>query len=374
MRRLVLLVIVGIALTGMVFAEGSQETDVQQLDFQLNWKITADHAPYYVALEKGWYDEVGLDVNIILGQGSGYTVQTLDTGRASMGIADAPVAVAGRANGAEVKIVGVIFDKHPNSMFFWEDSGIEEPQDIVGKTVAVPASDGHKVMWPAFARQIGVDPDSVEFVNIEPAAKVAALANRRADAVFELYTGKPFMEEAIPPDQLGNILWSDYGFDIYAHSIIATDEIIENDPEVVSKFLEASYRAWQWTLENPEEAIEILAEYHPINVDSYLANLGYVAEFFKTDRYKNVGIGHIAPDRIEQTVNTVAQYQGVEVNFDVEEMYDGSMLPDPMYKFDFERCNVPGIARQAARGDPSSRAFNLNLEYARWNMETHCYR
>lgn len=335
MRRMVTLVVVLLALTGMVFAAPQSEVEMQELDFQLNWKITADHAPYYVALNKGWYEEAGLDVNIILGQGSGYTVQTLDTGRASIGIADAPVAVAGRAQGAEVKIVGIIFDKHPNSMFFWEDSGIQEPQDIVGKTVAVPASDGHKVMWPAFARQIGVDPDSVEFVNIEPAAKVAALANRRADVVFELYTGKPFMEEAIPPDQLGNILWSDYGFDIYAHSIIATDEIIENNPDLVSTFLDVSYRAWQWTLENPEAAIDILAEYHPINTDSYLANLGYVAEFFKTDRYKNVGIGHIAPDRIRQTVETVAQYQGVDVDFPVEEMYDASLLPSPMYKYDF---------------------------------------
>jgi len=338
MKKLLLLAIALLAVAGMVVATGTTEgteAPMQSLDFQLNWKITADHAPYYVALDKGWYEEAGLDVNIILGQGSGYTVQTLDAGRAQVGIADAPVAVAGRAQGADVKIVGIIFDKHPNSMFFWKDSGITVPQDIVGKTVAVPASDGHKVMWPAFARQIGVDPDSVEFVNIEPAAKVAALANRRADVVFELYTGKPFMEEAIPPDQLGNILWADYGFDIYAHSIIATDQIIQDNPELLRKFLDVSYRAWQWTLENPEDAIAILSEYHPINVDAYLANLGYVAEFFKTDRYRDIGIGYIDPDRMAQTVNTVATYQGVDVNFDVSEMYDASLLPSPMYKYQF---------------------------------------
>ena len=77
--------------------------------------------------------------------------------------------------GAKVKIIGVIYDKHPNAAYFWKDSGIKVPKDLAGKTIAVPATDGHKVMWPAFAKQVGIDPNSVTFVNIEPAAKIAAV-------------------------------------------------------------------------------------------------------------------------------------------------------------------------------------------------------
>lgn len=335
MLRTIRLVTVAVSMLTVLGVAAAQDGDVIEMDFLLNWTISGDHAPYYVALDKGWYDEVGLDVNIILGQGSGFTVQSVDTGRAHMGIADAPVAVAGRAEGAGVTIVGIIFDKHPNSMFFWEDSGITEPQDLVGKTVAVPASDGHRVMWPAFAQLIGVDPDSVDFVNIAPAAKVAALSARRADVVFELYTGTPFMEKAIPAEELGNILWADYGFDLYAHSYVASDEVIANDPEMVRRFLDASYRAWEYTLQNPEEAISILAEYHPINRDDYLANLLLVREFFMTDRYQTEGIGYIDLERAQVTVDMVEEYQGIEVDFTASEMFDGSFLPDPMYRFDF---------------------------------------
>lgn len=333
MLRTIRIVTVAVSMLAVLGVAAAQ--DVIEMDFLLNWTISGDHAPYFVALEKGWYDEVGLDVNIIVGQGSGFTVQSVDTGRAHMGIADAPVAVAGRAEGAGVTIVGIIFDKHPNSMFFWTDSGIAEPQDLVGKTVAVPASDGHRVMWPAFAQLIGVDPDSVEFVNIAPAAKVAALSARRADVVFELYTGTPFMEKAIPAEELGNILWADYGFDLYAHSYVASDEVIANNPEMVRRFLDASYRAWEYTLQNPEEAISILAEYHPINRDDYVANLMLVREFFMTDRYQNEGIGFIDLERAQVTVDMVEEYQGIEVDFTASEMFDGSFLPDPMYRFDF---------------------------------------
>jgi NitT/TauT family transport system substrate-binding protein len=333
---------------GSVYAGGTKEAapapgapakeapkTLEKVDFQLNWKITGDHAPYYVAIEKGWYKEEGLDVNVIIGQGSGYSVQVIDTKKADIAISDAPVPITNRAQGARVKIIGIIFDKHPNCMYFWKNSGINKPQDIAGKTVAVPATDGHKVMWPAFAKQIGVDPESVKFVNIDPAAKVSALASKKADVVFELYTGKPFMEKAIPPDQLGYFIWSDYGFNAYAHSYITHDDTIKNRPEMLRKFLKATYRAWDYTLKNPVEAIDILSKYHPINKDDYVANLRVVMDFFKTDRYKNFGIGYIDPERMRETVDLVAKYMNVKMNFPPEDVYDASFFPSPPFKYNF---------------------------------------
>ncbi|MDC7246132.1 MAG: ABC transporter substrate-binding protein [Sphaerochaetaceae bacterium] len=314
--------------------EGSTDQELEKVDFLLNWKITGDHAPYYVAQEMGWFEEEGLDVNIIVGQGSGYSVQAVDSGKADIAISDAPVPITNREKGAKIKIIGIVFDKHPNCSYFWKDSGIKTPQDLVGKTIAVPATDGHKVMWPAFAKQIGVDPESVTFVNIEPAAKVSALGARKADVVFELYTGKPFMEKVIPPEELGYFVWADYGFNAYAHSYITHDDTIAANPEMLKHFLKAVYRAWEYTLNNPEEAIEILSNYHPINKADYLANLKVVMEFFQTERYKNNGIGYIDPTRIQETYNLVDQYQA-ELSFPVEECYDDSFLPDPMYKYNF---------------------------------------
>jgi NitT/TauT family transport system substrate-binding protein len=285
-------------------------------------------------MEKGWFKQEGLDVNVMIGQGSGFTVQMVDAGKAQIGIADAPVPIEGRSKGAKVKIVGIIFDKHPNAMFFWKDSGITKPQDLVGKTVAVPASDGHKVMWPAFAKLIGVNPADVKFVNIEPTAKPAALGTKKADVVFELYTGKPFMEKAVPPDKLGVLLWADYGFNAYAHSYIASDDFIKANPEALRKFLKVVYRAWDFTLNNIPESIDILSKYHPINRDDYVANLTAVREFFKTDRYRNFGIGYIDAARMQDTINTVKE-KGVDIKGDPREFYNPDFLPNPPFKYNF---------------------------------------
>ncbi|MEW6550082.1 MAG: ABC transporter substrate-binding protein [Spirochaetota bacterium] len=324
--------LVAIAVATLFAAAASAQTT--KIDFQLNWKISGDHAPYYVAMEKGWFKEEGLDVNVMIGQGSGFTVQMVDAGKAQIGISDAPVPIEGRAKGAKIKLVGIIFDKHPNCMFFWKDSGITKPQDLKGKTVAVPASDGHKVMWPAFAKLIGLDANDVKFVNIEPTAKPAALGTRKADVVFELFTGKPFMEKAVPADKLGAIIWADYGFNAYAHSYIANEEFMKKNPEALRKFLKVAYRSWQYTLANIPEAIDILAKYHPINKDDFVDNLTAVREFFKTDRYKNFGIGYIDPSRMQDTVNTVKE-KGIDIKTDAKDFYDASFLPNPPYKFNF---------------------------------------
>ncbi len=338
MRRITWIVAIAALLVCGALAWGNGETEPKQLtkvNLQLNWRIVGDHAPYYVAIDKGWYKEEGLEVNVIIGQGSGYTVQAVDTGKADIGICDAPVAVVGRTKGAMVKIIGIIFDKHPNSMYFWKDSGITKPQDIAGKTVAVPAADGHKVMWPAFARQIGVDPDSVKFINIDPAAKITALASHNADVVFDLYTGKALFEKAIPPDQLGNFIWSDYGFNVYAHSYIARDDVLKNQPDMIKKFLKATYRAWKFTLENPVEAVAILAKYQTINTDDIMSNLKLDMDFFRTEHFANDGIGYIDPARMKDTVDIVAKYMGVAVTFPPEDAYSSDYLPKPMYKAKF---------------------------------------
>ncbi len=334
MRKTIVILVMALVVMSMVFANAATETkeagSLEHIDFLLNWTTTADHSPYYVALKNGWYKEAGLDVNVIIGQGSGYSVQMVDAGKADIAISDAPVVFAYRNEGANVKIIGTIFDKHPNTMWFWKDSGITKPQDIVGKLVAVPPTDGHKVMWPAFAALIGVNPDSVNFLNVEASGKVAALSSRNADVSFDLLTGIANYQAAIGKENLGYFLWADYGYQCYAHSYIASDDTIAKRGDVLKKFLDVTYRSWEWCITHPEEAIEILSEYQPINKDNLLTALYIEQSFIMTDRFKEHGIGYIDPAGMQSTYNLVNDYQ-TKLNFKVTDVYDASFLPTKKY-------------------------------------------
>jgi NitT/TauT family transport system substrate-binding protein len=334
MKKFVRVLAVSSAVCGLALAVPAAGAEPEKVEFLLNWTISSDHSPYYIALEKGWFKEEGLDVKVTLGQGSGYAVQAIDAGKADVSIADAPTPFTLREKGARIKIIGAIFGKNPCNAYFWKDSGIKTPKDFAGKSIAVPATDGHKVMWPAFAKLIGVDPKSVRFINIEPAAKAAALASKKADILFELYTTYPQMAKGVPPGQLGNFIWADYGYKAYAHSYIASDETIAKRPEMLKKFLKAAYRAWEYALTHPEEAIEILSKYHPINRADYLESFRIVQDVFKVDDYKNQGIGYISAERMQDTWNLVNEYQ-TPLSYKLNDIYDASFLPNPMYKFNW---------------------------------------
>lgn len=329
MRRAVSLMaaILLLLCAGLLWAGGGAEQEMRKTSLLLNWKILGDHAPYFVAQKMGWYTEEGLEVDIMLGQGSGFSIQSVDTGKADFAIADTPVGITGRAQGAKVKVVSMLFARSPNCMHFWKDSGIKEPKDLVGKTVGVPATDAQKVMFPAFAKLIGIDPATVKFVSIAPAAKTAALATRQVDVIFDYYTGRPMHEKGVPPDQLVSIMWSDYGFQSYSNAIFTSDGMVEKDPELIKRFLRASLRGWEYTLKNPEEAIKILAEYHPINEQDLLANLKLVMEFFRSEIYEKKGLGYIDPETMASTVRLVDTYMGVKVTFPPEEAYTNEFLP-----------------------------------------------
>ena len=331
--RVWLLALLIIALTASLgWTGGETEKEVKQTSLLLNWKILGDHAPYFVALKKGWYAEEGLEVDIMLGKGSGFSVQSVDTEKADFAIADTAVAVSGRTKGANVKVVSMLFAKSSNCMHFWKDSGIEHPRDLVGKTVGVPPTDTQKVMFPAFAKIIGIDPNDVTFVNIDPAAKTAAIGQKKVDVIFDYYTGRPFHEKAVPPDQLVSLLWADYGFKAYSNAIITSDALIEKDPDLIKRFLKASLKGWQFTLENPEEAIAILAEYHTIKQEDYLANLKLVMELFRADSYKKHGIGYIDEETMASTMDLIDRFMGVDVQFSTSDMYTNEFLPKPGIK------------------------------------------
>src|SRR5437879_7182319 len=237
MKRLapVLAAVHVLALTG---APAAQPT--QKLVFALNWFAVGDHAAYWVALDRGYYKSRGLDVELQNSKGSGDSIAKIDTGRADLGLADAVVVIPRVAQGARIKIVGAVFDLTPLNIWTRKDTGIARPKDLEGKTLAAPPGDAQRQLFPAFAKLNGIDEARVQWVNIEPAAKFVALAEKRADAVPDYTTGQPFWEKAVGAQNLVRMPWSQFGFDTYSMSIVASEKTINERPKVLRDFVAAS--------------------------------------------------------------------------------------------------------------------------------------
>ena len=140
MRRVSILVVLPLvlAVVGLGVALGPDAPSAQQppqkVVFALNWFPVGDHAAYWVALEKGYYRQRGLDVDMQNSKGSGDSIAKVDTGRADVGLADSAVVIASAARGTRVKVVGMVFDKSPLNIWSRKDAPITKPKDLEGKT------------------------------------------------------------------------------------------------------------------------------------------------------------------------------------------------------------------------------------------------
>jgi len=333
MRRVSILVVLPLvlAVVGLVVGLGPDSPSAQQppqkVVFALNWFPVGDHAAYWVALEKGYYRQRGLDVDMQNSKGSGDSIAKVDTGRADVGLADSAVVIASAARGTRIKVVGMVFDKSPLNIWSRKEAPITNPKDLEGKSVAAPPGDGQRQMFPAFARLHGIDPSKVTWVNVEPAAKVPALAEKRVDAVADYTTGLPFYEKAVGKGNAVMLPWADHGFDMYSMSIIASEKTMKERAPMLRAFLEASYLGWRDVMSDPKSALEIFKKRVPeIDLSIIEPNMMMGLELMKTDRYAKNGIGWMEEKKMCDSVDLVNTYMGVPTKVGCKAVYTNEFL------------------------------------------------
>ena len=309
-----------LALAVLLASGGAQAQE--KFNFALNWFAVGDHAAYWVALEKGYYKAKGLDVSLENSKGSGDSIAKVDTGRADAGLADAAVVIASNARGATVKSVGMVFDKTPLNFFSLKSKPLAKPKDLEGTTLGAPPGDSQRQMFPAFAKVNGIDASKVTWVNIEPAAKIAAVAEKRMDGVGDYTTGLPLYEAAAGKGNVVMMPWADYGFDMYSMSIIASDKTMKEKSKQLKGFLEASYMGWRDVMSDPDAAMAIFKKRVPeIDVAQIKANLLLGLALMKTERYAKNGIGWIDDKKMCDSVELVNTYMGLPKKVDCKAIY-----------------------------------------------------
>jgi NitT/TauT family transport system substrate-binding protein len=310
-----------LAVAAVIAGAGSASAQ-EKFTFALNWFAVGDHAAYWVALDKGYYKAKGLDVTLENSKGSGDSIAKVDTGRADAGLADAAVVISSKARGTTIKTVGMVFDKTPLNIFSLKSKPLAKPKDLEGATLGSPPGDAQRQMFPAFAKVTGIDASKVSWVNIEPAAKIAAVAEKRMDGVSDYTTGLPLYEKAAGKGNVEMMPWANFGFDLYSMSIMASEKTMKERPKVLKAFLEASYMGWRDVMADPKAAMVIFKKRVPeIDVEAISENMLMGLDLMKTKQYAEHGIGSIDDKRMCASVDLVNTYMGLPKKVDCTEVY-----------------------------------------------------
>ena len=142
----------------------------KEVHFILDFMPDGFHAPFYVALDKGFFTEEGLTVKISRGYGSGDTVLKLAAGQYDIGLAAIGSLITARANeNAAVKGIMLYLTRDMLTIWVRDEGKITSPKDLEGKTLSTTPGNGHFVMFPAFAKGVGFDASKVKWVTVDGA-------------------------------------------------------------------------------------------------------------------------------------------------------------------------------------------------------------
>ena len=314
---------------GVLSACGSGSQDGRQkVTFVLDFNVLGRHALFFTALKKGYYADEGLDVEFQKSSGSADTIKTLSAGRAKLGYADAAtLAVVKGQQAAPVKLTAVVYQNAPYGIYALAKSGIKEPKDLQGKTMADGAGSSVTAMFSAYAQLAGIDPKTVKHTVADPSTLVSLLASGRVDAIGQNVMGAALIRKSVEGKEVTELKYSDAGLKVYSNGILATDSVLKNDPELVRKFVRATIKGMKYAFANPEEAGKIFHGYHPeIDADIATAETKVVAGLAQTPDTDTNGLGHIDPALLKSTISVVEKSFDMKEEVTVDSMYEAGFV------------------------------------------------
>jgi NitT/TauT family transport system substrate-binding protein len=290
----------------------AQEKKLTDITFSLDFITLGRHAPFYVAIDKGYYKEEGLNVNIIPAKGTAQGIQNVESGIAQIGFTDIASLVVARAEGSTVKAVAVIYQKAP-FCFFSLDPGanVTKLKDFEGLKVGSNTGSYITNIARAMMRKEGLDPNKLQMESIEPSARIAMLATGKIPAIDFFIITKPAMERAVKDKKVVTFLFADHGLDLYSNGIGAKESYLKEHPDVVKGFVKATLRGYQYAFQHKEEAAEIIQKYaKALNNDITVEELKIVEDLTVTPDAKKSGIGSFTAARMKTSVDWMAENGG----------------------------------------------------------------
>ncbi|NET38315.1 MAG: ABC transporter substrate-binding protein [Cyanothece sp. SIO1E1] len=280
-------------------------SELDKVSFGTNWYAQAEHGGFYQAVATGIYQEYGLDVTIRVGGAQVNGTQLLMGGAVDFFMGSAAEAIKAVEAGIPKVTVAAIFQKDPQILIAHPNTGVNSLEDLVGRPIFVSAA-ANVTYWPLLVQKYGFTDDQKRPYNFNPAPFLAD----KNSAQQGYLSAEPLVIEAeggFPPIVF---LLADYGYTPYATTIETTRDLIETNPDLVQRFVDASIRGWYSYLENPEPANELIKQDNPEMTDKQLAyGLAKMQEYgiILSGEALQSGIGAMTEQRWQSFFDTMAK-------------------------------------------------------------------
>lgn len=263
----------------------------QDLTICLCWQTQCQFAGFYVALDKGFYREEGLNVTLKPGGPDVRPFQEVTDGRAQFGTGQAQEVLTARDKGTPIQCVATNFQTGALRLVAKKNLGITGPLDLKGKKISLWFG-GYEHQCLGLLEKYGISQDEVTL-------------EKQGWTMDDFCEGKVDVASVMVYNELNTLYergvndidvinYADYDVNFPEDTIFALEEYIQKNPEVVSKVLKASYRGWRWAMDNPKDAVAIVMKYNDkLNPEHESNMLREVTKLMNTPRTQEHGLGYI---------------------------------------------------------------------------------
>lgn len=304
-------------------ATSDDGTELVTLDYQTSWIPLVQFGGSYVAKEEGYYEEAGVDVNILPGGPEVDGMALLESGAADIAVSNTDVVARANAAGADLVIVAAGFQKSPLAILSLDSAPILTPEDIEGTRIGVPLGD--TATHDAFVEVNGIDPATISIVPI--GFDVSPLLSGEVDGQYVFYTEQPIAVEdaGLVPETL---LLADFNFNVYAQVYVVTRETLETQRDAVLAFLEGEIKGWQDYVADPTLAVQLTVEEYGadggLTIEAQTKQAARQLDILVTPTTQEHGLLWMSDEDIASNIATV-QALGVDVD---ESLFDRSLLEE----------------------------------------------
>ncbi|MBO9197003.1 ABC transporter substrate-binding protein [Rhizobium sp. 16-449-1b] len=319
------------ALSALTGTAAHAETSIKMV---LNWKYEGPQGLLFLAEDKGYFREEGLDVTFDQGNGSGAGVPLVANGAYDMAFGDINALIELAAKKPEDAPVGVfmMYSQPPFTVAVKADSPIKSPADFPGHTLGGAANDGALKLFPALCAITKIDCTKVNITNMQPNLREQMLMKGQVEGVFGYVNTIRFSSKLIgvdPDKELRFIRYGDYGMDLYSNAIIASKKLVKDNPDAVKGFLRAINKSIKDAIKDPDAAIAAVQKREPLikpviereRFDATIANE------MNHDEIAKIGFGDVDDARLGKSIDIIVKAKELPRTPALTEVFDRSFLP-----------------------------------------------
>jgi NitT/TauT family transport system substrate-binding protein len=315
--------LIAVPLGSPAVAQGKRD-----VSFRLDWIYQGPHAGFVVAHDKGYYTEVGLNVDMGPGKGSGSTAQLVASKAAQIGFADGFVVGNGVSKGMNIRTVAAIYRRNPTAVVVLENSDIKTPKDLEGKSIGITPGSAQFLQFPAFVKGCGLDGGKIRVINMDAAATPPALISGQVPAIAGFAQGQaPSVE--VRGNVKTRVFWfADCGVNAVSNGIIVHNDFIKEEPELIRAFVAASLKGFIYGRQHPDEMIATLKKYAP-TIDPVIARreAEWSWQVWVTPNTAGKPLGWSSDKDWAETVSVLKQYGGVTSPLEASALFTNDFVP-----------------------------------------------